>query len=156
MTELKSLEKLRNAMGGYGSSDNYFVTLKDKQFDELCDAIQAEVDEYYMPLPLDAEGVPIRVGDCIAEKPYRPNLGEKPSEIVCMLFNSDGWCVSDRDPFGHWASPITLVHVKPRTVEDVLRDCCNEWNEHCGDDWESGVYAKYADELRWMMEVRDD
>ena len=40
---------------------------------------------------------------------------------------------------------------KPRTVEDVLRDCCNEWNEHCGDDWESGVYAKYADELRELL-----
>ena len=45
------------------------------------------------------------------------------------------------------------THVKPRTVEDVLRDCCNEWNEHCGNDWESGVYAKYAAELRGMMEA---
>lgn len=54
-------------------------------------------------------------------------------------------------PGGDGCEEYRPHHVKPRTIEDVLRDCCDEWNEHCGDDWEQGVYVKYAAELRELM-----
>lgn len=84
--------------------------------------IEAEIAERYMLLPLDADGVPIHLGDAVAERPYRPNLGEKCGEVVCLLLNSDGWSVSDRDPFGQWWHPATLIHANPRTLTDVLCD----------------------------------
>ena len=142
---MESIDKLRSLEG---KSDLPFWA--EVAISDIADEIEREIAERYIELPVDGEGVLIHVGDVVAEYPYRPKLGEKPSEVVCMLLNSDGWAISDRDPSGTWWHSYTLEHAKPRTIEDVLRECCNEWNKHCGDEWESGVYAKYADELRSM------
>ena len=109
----------------------------DTEMMRIADEIQAELSERYMELPVDAHGVPIHVGDAIEY----PNGRRDVVRFITLgvsepTLNEGGWM------------PSRCYYVKPRTIEDVLRDCCNEWNEHCGDDWESGVYAKYADEIR--------
>lgn len=131
MTSLESIEKLRDRV-------NPMMPLNAEI---IAREIEREIAEKYMELPVDADGVLIRIGDTVSE------VGDcVPMKVMSLTFYED--CV-DVNACG--MNPKLLLHVKPRTVEDVLRDCCNEWNEHCGDDWESGVYAKYASELRELL-----
>lgn len=99
-------------------------------------AIEAEIAERYMELPVDADGVPIHVGDSIEY----PN-GER--DVVRFItvndnmptFNESGWIASK------------CRHVKPRTIEDVLYECFHD----CMYKYPMGIepiISKYADELR--------
>ena len=144
---LESIERLRESLNDCTTEagvepnrfDTYWITAR--ACDILIDEIEREIAEKYIELPVDADGVLIRIGDTVRE------LDDcVPMKVMSLTFYED--CV-DVNACG--MNPNLLRHVKPRTVEDVLRDCCNEWNEHCGDDWESGVYAKYADELRELL-----
>lgn len=108
--------------------------------------LKREIAERYIELPVDADGVPIRVGDELynGEVIAFGGLAEGGVVFVHRGFEDGNYILEA------FASNVTH-HVKTHTIEDVLRDCCNEWNEHCGDDWESSVYAKYAEEIRGMM-----
>jgi hypothetical protein len=143
MAEIKALDELREWAEQFCSMGKHDPLM-------FADKIQAEVDERFMELPLDGNGVPIRVGDVVAEKPFRPKTGEKPAEVVCMLLNSDGWAIGDCDPRGHWYGPLQLEHVKPRTIEDVLTDLTNEVAKqgHQIGLTAGEIIAKYADEIR--------
>lgn len=116
----------------------------------IADRIETEVAERYMELPVDADGVPIRYGDSLS---YCGEHGEVVTGKVCNMeyrersYGEADWLVN----VAGWIFPGDARHAKPRTIEDVLRDCCNEWNKHCGHDWESGVYAKYATEIREII-----
>ena len=126
MSELESLEKLRNGMGGYGTGDNNFVTLKKEAFDRYCDAIQAEVDERYMKLPVDADGVPIHVGDVVE---FGENLNQgivkALNEHMVIAMHVDDCCMNYAK-YGLLWNADACRHVKPRTVEDVLLDFLKE------------------------------
>lgn len=119
-------------------------------------AIEREIAERYMELPTDADGVPIKVGDELCGY-GRLNGGVTVSAVT-------GWggiIVTDKGMTCNPAKDGLLWdgqacrHIKPRTLEDVLRDCCNEWNKHLGSDWEVGVYAKYADEIRELLGMNE-
>ena len=131
MTSLESIEKLRNRV-------NPMMPLNAEI---IASEIEREIAEKYIELPVDADGVPIHIGDEMENGEYRGKVTDMSWDgHFCHVYH------------GSIAiAPCDYTHVEPRTVEDVLRDCCNEWNEHCGDDWESGVYAKYADELRELI-----
>lgn len=116
----------------------------------IADAIECEISERYMLLPVDADGVPIRVGDAIAEKPFRPNTGEKPAEVVCMLLNSDGWAIGDCDPRGHWYGPLQLEHVKPDPLKELLEEFTDALNSQAEDDGRD-LCAEYAERIRELM-----
>ena len=116
MSEIKALESLRNCL----SSATY-----DGMFDE----IQAEVDERFMELPLDADGVPIRVGDLVTL-----NNGE-PFKVGGIRDAGNQWHIF-RYELHRWWSPLDLHHVKPRTLEDVLED----FRAHY-DSWEDNSYG---------------
>lgn len=150
MAEIKALEKLRDR---FGCIDGYYFTgdgSKRTTLMDVADAIQAEVDERFIELPVDADGVSVRVGDVVAEKPFRPKMGEKPSEVVCMLLNSDGWAIGDCDPYGHWYGPLQLEHVKPRTIEGVLREYRHDASIIYDDPKIGG--EDRADALEWLDE----
>ena len=130
MSEIKALEKLRNSMGGYGHGPNYFVTLKETAFDRLCDEIQTEVDERFMERPCDKNGEPTYIGQRIK---HRGHEGEVWLLGVHEVMCSDHVCY----PCGEYE------HVKPRTLEDVLDEIC--------DDQES--IARAAAEIRELLGV---
>lgn len=136
---LESIGNLRNIAYGYAPNIR-------RQVNMACDEIEQEIAERYIELPVDADGVPIHVGDELynGEVIAFGGLAEGGVVFVHRGFDDGNYILEA------FASNITH-HVKPRTIEEVLRDCCNEWNEHCGEDWESGVYAKYAEEIRGMM-----
>lgn len=157
MTSLESIEKLRESLNactqkaGVDSDqfDTYWITAR--ACDVLIDEIEREISERYMELPLDRDGVPIRIGDLLECSEY----GNQTERFTVYGYTTE---------YSTWTGDIATLmatnenstefycdrcrHIELRTVEDVLRDCCNEWNQHCGEDWEQGVYAKYAAELQ--------
>lgn len=162
MSEIKALEKLRKSLKDCTNKagvepnqfDTYWITAN--ACDMLIDELEAEIADNYMRLPCDADGVPIRVGDTVAEKPFRPKSGEKPAEVVCMLLNSDGWAIGDCDPRGHWYGSLQLEHVKPRTLEDVLNDFGRKFAENYHYPNADGLVDKTADEIRELMKEGGD
>lgn len=75
----------------------------------MADAIEREVAERFVELPVDADGVPIHVGDVMERVDGGPS---QQAGCVCSAGFNDApiWCARD------------FRHAKPRTVEDVLRD----------------------------------
>lgn len=111
---------------------------------ELADGIEREVAERYMPLPVDADGVPIRDGD----KVKIPNAGG--GEYGVFAVARDYWV--DVDGFTH--KPMQTVHAKPRTLEDVLSDVWKEALDYAKSDmWRSPdeVFSERANEIRELM-----
>lgn len=168
MSEIKALEKLRGCQyviddtwireyeanielcieseGAlcYGPGDNPVPPLVSADF--IADEIQTEIDSRFMELPVDVNNEPVHIGDEMEHRSKHETL-----DVIAV----------GKDSFftGHWADNYVRCievsaewhHIKPRTLEDVLHDCCNEWNQHLGKDWEQGVYAKYADEIRELI-----
>lgn len=110
------------------------------------------LSERYMLLPVDADGVPIRVGDvleCDAN-------GYEGTFTVFAVGNKSAignheieWIKGNPDKWFHIAS--YCHHVKPRTLEDVLRDCCDEYYKAYKSEYAinlADIYRKYADEIR--------
>lgn len=148
--KLESLEKLRK----YELFDRGIQVSAYMPSDELADEIQAEVDERYMPLPLDADGVPIRPGDQMTDGSQRAD-GRGLAKWDVVSVNERAFF----DMSGGAHVPIEHRHVKPRTVEDVLHDFGNDYAAFL-----SGIYpfenarqceviAKYAAEIRELLGV---
>lgn len=78
--------------------------------------IEQEVSERFMELPLDADGVPIRVGDVMEW----PTTGET-FEVVGI---GDGtlFYIGDGNELADWTGASTKRHYHAPTVEDVLRE----------------------------------
>lgn len=145
---LKSLEDMRSSLVGYRA-----VTGEDMgAFLLHADAIQAEVDSRYMQLPVDADGMPIHPGDKLKSIWINDGKGVQVEgvngdEVFVRLGDIVMSCDADKQH-----------HVKPRTVEDVLREFADEATDIDGRDDEEWIpmLVRYANELRGMIEVRDD
>lgn len=107
---MKSIEKLRKWL----DTENRFWFGRRLEIEPMLNAIETELAERYVALPLDADGEPIHVGDEI----QLINGGR--DEVRSMTINGAGWLVNER---GWW--PINLHH-HPPTVEDVLEDMIAE------------------------------
>ena len=167
MSKLESLEKLREWRKHNTWEDGLIHLIamqreiETKEFDEIVDEIQREVDvffteipttctgtprmsaadaeanlkwvfdcefdnfdyvkEHYMKLPVDADGVPIHIGDYL-------QLGETHGEVVALTY-----CPANGElPWewqcdtGDWYNTAFAHHTKPRTVEDVLGEYRSE------------------------------
>lgn len=113
------------------------------------DKLRAKLDAYdetHMPLPLDAEGVPIRLWDKVQF--VDGDYTSAPVE-VCAVSNYYAYYGEGK----HFYRANMCRHVKPRTIEDVLGDAVGElFNADISTgstEWDD-VIAKYADELRKM------
>lgn len=146
---MESIEKLREALKGciteagvVDKFDTYWITAS--ACDEYIDEIEAEIAERYMELPLDADGVPIRIGDAIT----LPNGQRDRIRFFCI--NANGARLNERG----WV-PSACRHVKPRTVEDVLEDFAHNYNSIGGkldeDELWDKLLADTSAELREMI-----
>lgn len=113
--------------------------LFDFQIAALADAIEQAIADRYMELPLDIDGVPIRVGDTIEY----PNGRRDVVRFITVndnmpTFNELGWVASK------------CRHVKSETIEDVLREFEAEV-ESCNNTHETA--RRYAELIERM--VRD-
>lgn len=106
----------------------------------------------YTPLPVDADGVPIHVGDVM-------DGYSKTIEVVELRIGRSGWVLISRDGNGY-ADCAAFTHHHAPTVEDVLREFAQEMNENLGmytgeaidaDEWHEAderTIAEYAAKLR--------
>lgn len=111
--------------------------------------------EWFMKLPLDADGVPIHVGDLI-------EFGRKGERLEVTHI---GW-TKHGDPTIAYRRPngtldcscigIECRHVKPRTLEDVLAAFAAELHSDRIDSLDRRIErcaARYADEIREVLGV---
>ena len=143
---LKSVSKLRlpvdETRDAYLRGDvNYTIEL-----DGIAERIKKEVSERYMEVPLDADGVPIRVGDVMEFSAFEI---EKP---VTRMVDGIGqgvffaWC-GERGYQQHEAKRYRHHHAP--TVEDVLRDMLDSLDLDPTSHVDTGaVVAEYAAKLR--------
>lgn len=114
----------------------------------LVDKVEAEIEERYMELPVDADGVPIRVGDKLE---YRELTFDAFSVAEDVVFRECGF-ESGRytvDVYDH----SDVRHHNPRTLEDVLADFAAEVEN---DRNTIETARKYADEIRELMDKAGD
>lgn len=78
------------------------------------DGMDATFGDGWVKLPVDADGVPIKLGDNVA-------LGDGTFEVRRLeLYDRDSWDVLDR--FGEPFSPLNLRHVQPDSWERIMDD----------------------------------
>lgn len=130
---MDSIDKLRE----YGHE---CCARMDDTIHDLADEIEAEIAERYMELPLDADGVPVHVGD---EMQYH---GGKPFTVCAVAPGViHTWAavkLGERSTTYHYM-PDQCTHHKPRTLEDVLQ-CAGV---------SVAVIEDVAAEIRELMEV---
>lgn len=141
MSKIKALEKLRKLpFSGNRLGIELDVNL-------VADEIEAEIAERFMKLPIDADGVPIHVGD----KLDRVVFGGIVCTVTKLKFDGrDWWYESGDDCF----SCAGARHV-PRTLEDVLRDVWKEALDYAKSGiWRNPdeVFAERADEIRTILQ----
>lgn len=117
MSGIKALEKLHN-MYQLGCGCDYETCGQcsvPRKVEKIADEVEAEITERYMELPVDADGVPIHVGDTL-------QLGDTGGEVVALTY-----CPSDgKFPWewkcdtGGWHKTAFARHAKPQTLEEVL------------------------------------
>ena len=106
---MDSLGKLREYASRY-----HRVSGQMTEMSRIADEIEREIEERYMKLPVDADGVPIRVGDEV----FNTN---KPTDIYKVTSIADnGYLRIYHDTARIHSSQCRLV--KPRTLTDVLAD----------------------------------
>ena len=155
MTKLESLDQLRDLAADINANeiidhmelypscvfDGHWLDAWHRQFDKLLEAIQTEIDSRYMLLPMDADGVPIHVGDYLRFCDF---------DIQCAAVSPERVYYWDEYSDAHWVKGCECHHVKPRTVEDVLREFAKSGTP-TGDGgvlFETALIEKYADELQ--------
>ena len=179
MSEIKALGKLRNLdrcidmpmlknrLCANTNTHNVIAALE-----AIANEIEAEIAERFMELPVDADSVPIHMGDSVESKLlddstvsgtvsafhlYDDELG---TVYVRVKPTKDTWTIRE-------LQFKRCRHVKPRTVEDVLRDvvalCAGTWKDETSafkfydvdNVMESGNIADYADEIRSLIGGED-
>lgn len=133
--KLESIEKLRK----YAEVHWEPWDAARERLNESLDKIEQEIAERYIELPVDADGVPIRLGDTVREVDDRV-----PMEVMSLTFYED--CV-DVNACG--MNPNLLRHVKYLTIEDAISDAIRDYATT--DMSREEIAAKYAEEIRGMM-----
>lgn len=121
---IESIEKLRTSVRNIakGSKIGAFNLVNYKECNlllSIADEIEREIESCYMLLPVDADGVSIRVGDVMCSAGIR----EKGHKVIVSAIFEDGFVEYGND--NGLIGPLCQedwVHIKPRTVEDVLGD----------------------------------
>lgn len=151
---LESIEKLRKMDAGnlVAMGDGEYV--RDTRHDRIADAIEAEIAERYMELPVGKDGKPLRFGETVYGKDGRAWVvrSYKPAPYSVRVSAADNG-TDKRHVKAGW-----MTHEKPRTIEDVLESFIEDydhWDEFA--HFERGesrnkLFARYADEVRKAVE----
>lgn len=145
---MESVDKLRelpvfgavSVDGDLNATNQRMVCATKEEVLEIADAIEAEIAERYMALPVDADGVPIRVNDRLIAYNERVDVEGVGDGIVIYRTENDELCLM--------FNPAAAIHVKPRTLEDVLADFAADVEN---DRNTIETARKYADEIRELL-----
>lgn len=110
-------------------------------------SVHGDTENGWVKLPVDADGVPIHVGDVIDERlPFGGYAAPAPVDVMELSrgANGYGWMVRLDAANSAFISPKLLRHHHPPTVEDVLEEFAQMYIA-CND---KGTIAEYAKRLR--------
>ena len=163
---MKSIDKLRKTLKDCTKDagvepdkfDTYWITAD--ACDHLIDEIEAEIAERYMLQPVDADGVPIRIGDVLDPPKGSEEYGRL--MVTELTYDGEDWYFKGEIPASFtgqagYFNVIGFAHVKPRTLEDVLREYGKAYHAHMADNYmnydgtDEQVVEKYADEIRELL-----
>lgn len=138
---MKTIDKLREAA-------TYNPAFSDNATRIVCNylsEIEAEIADNYTRLPVDADGVPIHVGDELFNK-------NKPTDVYKVTAIADNGYIRIYHDTAHIHSS-QCRHVKPRTLEDVLVDMLEAAVGYSDAHTDVSLVAveKYADEIRELL-----
>ena len=100
----------------------------------------------WVKLPVDADGVPIRVGDVMESKGSGLLFGKASFEVRSMRCDECGWEVYDR--LGDRYAPSLLRHYHAPTVEDVLTEFGIDWEHESDCEDRAALLKEYAAKLQ--------
>ena len=151
---LKALDELRKRVTKFGLIGSHDLLM-------FANAIEAEIAERYMELPVDADGVPVHVGDTLEchANGYDGVFDAFAVGDGCVIGNHPE-CELFNNPFKEIHVARYCHHAKPRTLEDVLREYAFKMNNAYNDptiggedraDVLSMITDDYAAELRELM-----
>ena len=109
----------------------------------------------WVKLPVDADGVPLRVGDVVIARLLFG--GESKPLVVDRMELSHGrdgdlWCIALDTDKECWNQPSLMRHYTPPTVEDVLRAMLDALGVDVCDDPDATI-AEHAAKLRLAGEA---
>lgn len=136
--DLKAIDKLRS----YAEVHWEPWDASRERLNESLDEIEQEIAERYIELPVDADGVPIHVGDVIQFVNEQGGTGAKVE--VCAISKHYAYYGEGK----HFYKASMCRHVNPRTIEDAISDALRDYA--ITDMSRDEVIAKYADDLRNM------
>ena len=120
--------------------------------------LRAEVDACYVRLPVDADGVPIHLGDKLRSD-------ETGRSFPCRGYNmtlcgGQMWWAVECSYDSHcgtseYVSARSCHHVEERTLEDVLRGLVEAAENPEGGRLDNGDIDGFADEIRDLLGVDD-
>ena len=151
MSEIEAIEKLRMAAkGDFENSKRYVTSNLEMLFGvegtsdvmlAIADAIEAEIAERYMLLPVDADGVPIHVGDKVVNQ-----LVDNQKLRVVAISNDDAYYY--RAATLTYDRATNLKHVKPDLLKELLEEFANELCDfHVSDE----TFNHYAERIRELL-----
>lgn len=148
MSEIKALDRLREKIRL--DVNNPWSDLKGDLL-VMCDKVEREIAERYMELPVDADGVPIKPGDIMQFRDDAPVRVDSIGNSKCYV-GDFGWFGGNGGFYGKGTLKCSR-HVKPRTLEDVLREFTEKYQYCISDNGRSITLAEYAAEIRELLGV---
>lgn len=153
---MKSIDKLYQFLEDQFGSERFAIhSYGYTQGVAIAKLIEEEISDNYMRLPVDADGVPIHIGDVLEcdANGYKGTFTVFAIGNDTVVGNHDiEWIRDNPSKWFHVAS--YCHHVKPRTLEDVLRDVWKEALDYAKSDmWRNPeeVFAERADEIRELL-----
>lgn len=150
MSEIKAVEKLREQAEREPLALTYILN-------DLADEIEAEISERYMLLPVDADGVPIHMGDTVEGQPlgcsrvkgsvttYFIHDNDEPDSIYIKVDCGNGtWTIKE-------LRIERCRHVKPRTLENIVADAIQYGHNGITGDRIEGKVAEFCAEIRELL-----
>lgn len=142
MSEIKALDELRKL--GEKVKNSCFTCVNCDVVIELADAIEAEIAERFVELPVGDDGEALEIGDeleCLGKKVL----------LNSLIWDGKDWFATEIVISSMWHEACNCRHVK--SLEDVLRECAEAYAS--GADVELGstdaMFSKYADEIRGLL-----
>ena len=137
---MKALDELRRVIGENTDGAMRYSTMR-----VWADNMERELAERWMELPLDADGVPIRVGDKLEHTTGR-------FTFIADSLEMDQWGAHVRPNGQARVQCANCRHAKPVTAESLLREFAEEYGGIRTDGDE--LIAEYAAKLREWKEER--
>ena len=111
--------------------------------------IADEIENTYMKLPVDADGVPIKPGDLI-ELDY--DEGKYQFTVETVIFDGDRWDLGYEGDTTEDCARVEYEHmrhiVQPETVESILEEFAPRWLDTYNTGRKLELIAEYADRIR--------